>query len=204
LSPQLYWPINAPAQSFTTLLAWWSEQNVQHRQLWPGLAVYQAKQWKPDEIQRQIEFTRKQFGVSGYALYSFSKLEQIASLRNALANELNTTTALVPASPWLGAPPEKPKIAVSNRVLGSKLSWNSGGTNSFPIRWWVLQTKSSGTWRTELFPSAVNGKILEGTPELLAVTAVDRAGNASAPSVLQLKKEEQKSPARKPQPGPKY
>ena len=67
-SPQLYWPIDPPEQSFSTLLTWWSEQNPKDRHLWPGIAVYQAKQWKPDEIQRQIAFTRQQSGVSGYVL----------------------------------------------------------------------------------------------------------------------------------------
>lgn len=203
LAPELYWPINPPAQSFTTLLTWWSEQNVEHRQLWPGIAVYQAKQWKPDEIHRQIEFSRKQFGVSGYVLYSMSKLEQNAALRNSLAHDLNAAAALVPASPWLGAPPSKPKIAVSNRVLGSKLTWIQGATNSNAIRWWVMQTKTSTGWKTDIFPAGVNGKLLEGTPELLAVTAVDRAGNASAPSVLELKREQKKVLPGKPQPAPK-
>ena len=126
------------------------------------------------------------------------------ALRNSFAHDLNAASALVPASPWLGAPPDKPKIVVNNRVLGSKLSWSPGATNSFPIRWWVMQSKSLGNWKTEIFPAGVNGKILEGTPELLAVTAIDRAGNASSPSVLQLKQAEQKAPPRKPQSAPGY
>jgi uncharacterized lipoprotein YddW (UPF0748 family) len=202
-TPQLYWQIGPPAQSFPTLLTWWSEQNLKHRHLWPGLGVYQAKRWKPDEIQRQIALTRQQSGVSGYVLYSMSKLETNVALKNSLGRDLNASPALVPPSPWLGAAPEKPRIVANNRVLGSKLSWSPGDTNSV-IRWWVIQTKAFNDWKTEIVPAATSGKVLDGTPESLAVTAIDRAGNASAASVLELKQEEKKAPARKPPPAPKY
>ena len=36
-SPQLYWPVDQPEQSFPVLLQWWSEQNAKHRHLWPSL-----------------------------------------------------------------------------------------------------------------------------------------------------------------------
>src|SRR5581483_11836422 len=39
-TPQLYWPINQAAQSYTALLDWWIAQNAQGRHLWPGNAVY--------------------------------------------------------------------------------------------------------------------------------------------------------------------
>ena len=35
-SPQLYWPVDAPQQSFPALLNWWTAQNVNNRGLWPG------------------------------------------------------------------------------------------------------------------------------------------------------------------------
>ena len=35
-SPQLYWKIEQPGQSFPVLLIWWSQQNTQNRHLWPG------------------------------------------------------------------------------------------------------------------------------------------------------------------------
>ncbi len=36
-SPQLYWGIEPPAQSFPALLAWWNGQNIRHRHIWPGM-----------------------------------------------------------------------------------------------------------------------------------------------------------------------
>jgi uncharacterized lipoprotein YddW (UPF0748 family) len=202
-SPELYWPMETPAQSFSTLLTWWSEQNLKHRHLWPSIAVYRAGQWKPDEIQRQIAFTRQQSGVSGYALYKMADLTTNVALRNALSHDVNTSAALVPASPWLGAAPEKPRIVVNNRVLGSKLSWSQGGTNSLPVRWWVVQTKVFSDWKTEVFPEGINGKVLNDTPEVVAVTAISRAGNASVPAVLELKKEEKPVPPGKPKSPPR-
>ena len=36
MTPQLYWEIEKPAQSYPVLLKWWHEQNTKGRHLWPG------------------------------------------------------------------------------------------------------------------------------------------------------------------------
>src|SRR6201999_2420935 len=36
LTPQLYWTISTKGHGYTSLLDWWSEQNVKKRHLWPG------------------------------------------------------------------------------------------------------------------------------------------------------------------------
>src|SRR6185437_4058133 len=48
-SPQLYWRIEPKEQSFPVLLNWWAQQNIKHRNLWPGLSsVYNiSQQWDP-------------------------------------------------------------------------------------------------------------------------------------------------------------
>ena len=36
LTPQIYWQVESKGQPYAKLLAWWAEQNVKQRHLWPG------------------------------------------------------------------------------------------------------------------------------------------------------------------------
>jgi uncharacterized lipoprotein YddW (UPF0748 family) len=68
LAPQLYWRIDAPAQGYLQLLAWWADENIRGRGLWPGnytsrirqdpTAATTANVWEAEEILRQVEATR--------------------------------------------------------------------------------------------------------------------------------------------------
>ncbi|HET7625026.1 MAG TPA: family 10 glycosylhydrolase [Verrucomicrobiae bacterium] len=182
-SPQIYWRIGPKEQSFPVLLNWWSEQNVKHRHLWPGIAAYRAGDWGVGEIQNQIQLTRKQNGATGYVLYNAGTIMRDAGLDNLLRRE-NSDPALVPASPWLSrAPPAKPAATITGSGENLKLTWSSKESGS--IRWWLVQRKIFSDWKTEIFPADVFSKMLGTTPEAIAVTAIDRFGNASAPCVLQ-------------------
>ncbi len=197
LAPQLYWPRNPREQSFSALLNWWSEQNAKHRHLWPGIAAYRASQWPPDEIESQIQLTRQAAGVSGYILYNASSLAQNTTLDAQLAWSVNTGPVLVPASPWLGnGAPAAPTVSVSGGMIRLKLNWTAGGTNS-AVRWWLVQTKLNGDWKTELLHGNTSSRSFVTAPEIFSVTAVDRAGNLSAPTVLQVKKSPPPAPAPK-------
>jgi len=192
-SPQLYWPIEQREQSFSVLLKWWAEENVTGRHLWPGLATFKAEGWKPDEIPNQIRLARNQPGVSGFALYGMSNLMHNATLTGMLARDLNSEPALVPASPWLsGTAPGRPNVSANGSADQVKFSWTSNGTRG--IRWWILQIKTVGGWKTEIIPAEISSRTISPPPEALAITAVDRAGNAGVTCVLQ---------AEKNSPGPK-
>ena len=196
-APQLYWPRSPREQSFSALLNWWSEQNAKHRHLWPGIAAYRASQWPLDEIQSQIQLTRQASDVSGYILYSAKSLAQNGALAGQLARSITTEPALVPPSPWLGnGAPAAPTVSISGGTIRLKLNWTPRGTNS--VRWWLVQTKLNDDWKTELLPGSASSKSFVDAPDILAVTAVDRAGNLSAPSVLQVKKSPPPPPPKKP------
>ncbi|MDB6058948.1 MAG: hypothetical protein JWO95_2792, partial [Verrucomicrobiales bacterium] len=64
LNPQLYWKIDAKAQSYPVLLKWWTEQNPQGRHLWPGMIVKDAT-----ELTNQIAITRAQLGATGHVIF---------------------------------------------------------------------------------------------------------------------------------------
>lgn len=188
-APQLYWKIDAKEQSFPVLLDWWLQQNPKNRHVWPGLSTsYSLSQsWSADEIPNQIQTTRKQHEPDGWMLYSARNLFESPTLARKI-QDVDARAALVPASPWLGnSTPAKPNASTVAERLGVRLTWSSGGTNSI-TRWWLVQTKIFGSWKTEVLPASVSSESFEIPPEAIAVTAIDRVGNASAPRVLQIRK----------------
>ena len=193
-SPQLYWRIEQKEQSFPVLLNWWTQQNQRHRNLWPGLYASGAlsQQWPANEIPDQIRLIRKQPGADGYIFYNATSLltnsPRGSALQRTLQSTLNTQPALVPASPWLSDTlPIKPALSIANIPNGLRLDWNAG-TNTASIRWWVVQTKSYGDWKTEILPRETSAQNLSGRPDTVAVTAIDRVGNASPSRVLEMQK----------------
>ena len=184
-SPQLYWPIEDTKHSFPVLLKWWDEQNIKGRHVWPGLAAYRMAEWPATEIPNQIQIEQKRQESKGYVLFSATNLVANSTLTRFLEREL---AALVPASPWLGkGMPPKPTLSISDVPGGIHLDWNSG-TNSASVRWWLLQLKTFGDWKTEILPGETSSKVVTGRPEAVAVTVIDRAGIASAPRALEMKK----------------
>lgn len=180
--PQLYWGIEPPEQSFPVLLRWWSEQNSEHRLLVAGLDSTKAgHRWKPEELVNQIRLTRQETGVSGHVHWDMKALLRNNDLERALEQSTYEQPALMPATPWLDrVPPEKPEVNVSR----SKVSWTPGKTEKVWL--WVLQTRSRNEWTSlVLAGKALSHSLGEPLPDAVAVTAVDRCGNASSATVLQ-------------------
>lgn len=187
-APQLYWAIDAPEQSFPVLLKWWAEQNPKGRHLAPGMDSTKAgHRWSPEEIVSQIRVARKQEGVDGHIHWNMKALMRKGALGSALEHEVYQLPALFPASPWLERDlPEKPAITVSKAKGALNVAWQT--SNLAPVRFWVLQTRSGREWNTEVLPGERRSHTLTGgAPELIALTALDRYGNASAPQVLERK-----------------
>jgi uncharacterized lipoprotein YddW (UPF0748 family) len=187
LAPQLYWAIDAKEQSFPVLLNWWTQQNPKDRQIVAGIAASSAGKWKPDEIPNQIRLTRRLNGASGYILYSLKSLQNNPALAEKLQDYVNVQPVLVPALSNANAPmPGQPKVRISG-VLSQRLWLSCQSTNSGPTTW-VLQTRSGGEWRTEVFRGQQISKTVTGVlPDAIAVTEFDRYGNASKPVVFEKK-----------------
>jgi uncharacterized lipoprotein YddW (UPF0748 family) len=184
-SPQLYWAVAPPEQSFPVLLKWWADQNPKHRNMWPGLdAEKTGSKWNADEIVTQINITRQQSaGAAGAILYSAKCLmENRGGLATALARGVYNKPALVPASPWLERNfPGKPMLRVED---GKKLKWETAGVDE-KISQWVLQTRANNQWQTWLLPGETRSHVLAGPAEVVAIMAVDHCGVASPLAVLQ-------------------
>jgi uncharacterized lipoprotein YddW (UPF0748 family) len=76
-SPQLYWSIDPPAQSFPVLLEWWRAQAPARVPVWPGIATDRIGPARPaGEIARQIELTRRGVSAPGHIHWSMKALMQ--------------------------------------------------------------------------------------------------------------------------------
>jgi uncharacterized lipoprotein YddW (UPF0748 family) len=186
LAPQLYWQIEPKEQSFPVLLDWWTQQNPKDREIFSGIAASSAGKWKPDEIPNQIRLTRRQNGASGYILYSMKSLLNNPPLFQKIERDINTQSALIPATPPQTWNSSRPKVRISG-VTTQRL-WLSCSSTNAATTTMVLQTKTGGEWRTEIFHGQQISKTITGVlPEAIAVTELDRGDNASRPVVFEKK-----------------
>lgn len=192
LSPQLYWPIEQKAQSYPVLLAWWNQQNAQHRHLWPGLFTSRVDDgsktaWAADEVVHQIEATRAQTGASGNIHFS---IKALAADRGGLATKLREglygEPALVPGSPWLAKktpPPGQPKLSWSrDHELTLQLP---DGVQPWQ---WIVQQEHDGDWTTRIVPGHTQ-VWKEVAPGAIVVTAVNRIGVAGPAATIEMNSE---------------
>ena len=185
-APQLYWQISPPEQSYPVLLKWWVGQNPKKRLVWPGLNTANTpRRWRPDEIVNQVNYTRKQSGATGHIHWNMRSLMRPNGAFDALSRAVYTVPAIPPGMPWLdNTKPARPKLTVGDRSGALSAAWNPASSDV--LSWWVLQTRREGAWKTEILPAATTSKNWSSPePEVVALTAVDRYGNASNPAVLQ-------------------
>lgn len=187
LAPQLYWRISPQKQSFPALLEWWREQGS--RPVWPGIATERIggpEDRRPaSEITNQIDLTRKiGRNWNGHIHWSAKSL---VTNRGGIATRLAgtyTQPAAVPPMPWIntnapGSPGVSAFLAQGNTVI----RWQSDGATAKV----AVQARSGGTWRTMKIASVSAGQTTIPRADAIAVTALDRFGNASPPKVLALR-----------------
>ncbi len=193
-TPQLYWKIDPPAQSYPVLLKWWAEQNPRGRHLWPGNYTSRTLDgtWPAQEICNQVRVTRNQPGATGNVHFSAKALFQQASpARIALAGGPYAQPALVPASPWLDdEPPRRPRVRTARgRDGGLRLAWSRTGGERVWL--WTVQLRAGGGWVTRIVPGRQTSLELAElrlprAPDVAAVSAVDRVGNKGRPATVRI------------------
>lgn len=184
-TPQLYWPINPPKQSFTALLKWWQSENKHNRHLWPGLNTVEVKAAdRPAEIVKQIEETRNIVPNSpGVVHWSIAGLTKSPAMVDAIKYSVYGEQSLVPKTPWLNANPLlQPSLLLTTEKNDVFAKWQHKQPDE--VRNWILYTRYGDEWSVEILPGRItakelikqkNGKTLYD----VAIRAVDRLGNES-------------------------
>jgi hypothetical protein len=143
--------------------------------------------WQPQEIVNQIRLARAQKGAEGHIHWNMKSLMRNNAFDEVLEREVYQQPALMPLSPWLGRTrPSKPKVTLATAKGGSQLEirWTPGSSGKTYL--WVLQARTNGQWKEEILPVTKTARVWNSSqPEVVAVSAVSRNGELSAPSVLQ-------------------
>ena len=183
LAPQLYWRISPQKQSFPLLLGWWREQGS--RPVWPGIATERiggSDGRGASEITSQIDLSRK-IGKNwnGHIHWSAKSLvRNQGGIATKLAGTY-TQPAAIPPMPWVSSKaPAAPGVSAGLNATGTFVRWEPDGSTAKI----AIQARNGTTWRTvQISPSGSKG-ITIPKADAIAVTALDRFGNASAPKVL--------------------
>jgi hypothetical protein len=185
MAPQLYWSIDEPEQSYPVLLNWWQQQSAKGRPVWPGGAITRAQKWGPEEILRQIEFTRE-LPQPGYIHWNLSSLVRNTKLQAGLKARTYVKPALVPVNPGDAGPVSKPAVIHEKRGGDQHLlRWSVPAGQM--ISCWVLQIKRGAEWEIRVLPASTKAELVHGkNVTAVAVTAVSRFRNASPATVISL------------------
>jgi uncharacterized lipoprotein YddW (UPF0748 family) len=204
-TPQLYWPVNQIPQSYPVLLGWWKKQNKKQRHFWPGISIGRKKgDAGIDETINQIMITRGMLPESpGNVHWSIGPMVSSEKLVRSISQGPYKQQALIPASPWLDKEaPKAPQVTTVLQKDSLKINWSH--ENGLDVFHWVFYYKYGSAWnykilnrkeRSTTIPLFVlknrnirNDKVNEKNIKKMlqpitqiAVSAVDRVGNESAP-----------------------
>ncbi|MEM0962527.1 MAG: family 10 glycosylhydrolase [Bacteroidota bacterium] len=194
LAPQLYWSIESRGQSFPALLDWWGSENVQDRHLWPGLytsrLLPEVGGYGDTEIPDQVEVVRADPEATGTIHFSMKALlDRFTDVGPRLAEGPYDAPALVPASPWLDdTPPAAPLVFATPRDGAVDVVLAEGDEQ--PAWRWIVRAQRGGEWSWEVIRresgTVVLGPTVNGDVEVVAVSAVDRAGNEGPARLVEI------------------
>jgi uncharacterized lipoprotein YddW (UPF0748 family) len=184
LAPQLYWTVDGAQDRFRVLDAWWREENIRGRHIWPGLYTSQTyaheETWSAMEIPTQIALLRGpadgRYDPGHVHFRMGALLVNGEALGARLAASTYSVPAIVPPSAWLGdAIPAAPRAAMIGANGSSALTVRPGDSTS--VRWWLVQTRGTdGAWAMALRRAG------EGRLDVSAAHATEVAVRAVSPS----------------------
>lgn len=179
-TPQLYWPVDSPGQSFPLLLQWWNDENIKGRHLWPGINTVAVKSSNPvSEIAREIDVTRQIVkNNTGEVHWSIAGITKSKAMQDELKLKVYKEKALIPEIKWLSSK-DLPELDVTWKKQQGNflLNWNKQ-TEALS---YVIYLKYGNNWQTEILspellskivPSESNGKKLS----TVIVRSVNRLG----------------------------
>jgi hypothetical protein len=132
------------------------------------------------EVPNQIAAIRKAPGEDGFIIWPLDRFLNDSPLTNRLRSNEFAQAALVPPFPWLdNKPPMKPAAKLIGRGDNASVTItrpNVGKNDDVFV--YAIQAKFKDTWRFAVVPATVEKIPTEGAT-VIAISAVDRLGNAS-------------------------
>ena len=209
-TPQLYWNIQNPDQSFIGLLDWWIGVTPKDRHLYPGLytsrtADGSARAFDGEQIGQQVQWSRIMLPDTAPGHVHFSMraiMENRAGLRDSLPKQVYGKPALPPAMPWLKTTQRlrQPVVAAAARDQG-KLRLRFDPESARATRWVTAhwRTAEGKPWQSEVLPVIDHTVTLEKSPlptdgdadaqpTTVWLRAYDRLGKAAKPIRLELQR----------------
>jgi hypothetical protein len=96
-------------------------------------------------------------------------------LERALTSTVYSEKALIPASPWLGTEPWiRVSLNATDEGKGATATWQTPGLGK--VRFWVLQARTGGAWRTDVLSAGQKSYKWSEAPNVISVSALDRFG----------------------------
>ena len=197
-TPQLYWPIARQDVAYPVLLRWWVSENTKGRNIWPGnftnrVGGTAADAWNTQEIIDQISITRLQDGASGNVHFSARVFMQN---RDSIVEKLlagpYAGPALVPPSPWLDSiPPRAPRASLRRDPATRAMTVNFVPGAQENVWRWIVRYRFGPDWSTVILPGIQSTYMFAAPtattpPDEVVVSAVDRVGNESRPTVARV------------------
>jgi len=186
-TPQLYWAISAPKQSFAALLDWWILQNAKGRLIIPGLNTSKLDavgKWPVEEIPNQIGLVRTRPTTSGTIQFSAKAIvKNYKGIQPALATGAFIEPAVTPIFPTCGDAAPGPLADVSATLDGQvHVTWTPPAHERFV----VIGVRRAGAWHWRMVSAAAGGAGVDATDATtIAVAPLGRNGRLGPWSALQ-------------------
>jgi len=140
----------------------------------------------------EISATRAQAGATGNVFFSMrSFMFGRDNLPQKLVAGPYAEKAIAPASTWLDSvPPLLPIVRVGRDPSSGSNTVSLQPQGAEPVWLWVVQTRVGADWTTDVVPGLQRFLMIPrpviGAADEIAVSAVDRNGNESAPVLMAL------------------
>ena len=163
---------------------WWVYANPLGRHLWPGTATAKIGDERPAaDILKQIELTRSAIPAAGNVHWHIKSLiENLGAVSDKLTNDPYAQPAIMPAYPWLATvKPTPPSVS----LVHERLEWS--GSADMEGHRWAVQMKRGDEWTLKLLSGSERAITLDpdDLPDAIAITLLDRVGNASPATVIE-------------------
>ena len=128
--PQLYWELEHKRAPTGVLAEWWNK-HANGRHLYYGQDVRNmmthkdvAPSTNPTQLRHKVTLSRELENVQGNCWWpGYAITANVGGVADSLANDLQSTIALVPEYPWISA--DKPAAVTHAKAVGKTVSWKS-------------------------------------------------------------------------------